>query len=367
VIVILLTIWNPCKVLSAFPIENKRRIDMTESNHKTGPPKTRWFLVTGAVLLLAILLYACAPAPTPEPTVIPTSIPPTPTATPIPDQSEFLNAWANGPHSALYDIGKGPNTMCTRCHSPLNWQPASRPGRPPNCVTCKFPTDPELRIAPSLAEGGMDLVTEEQWVGIPCKQCHEVDANGTASAEIAWLNPIALTYTPLNTPNELCTKCHVDGTGNAGSGGNGANHEIILGGSAHANFAGAWPQEYRPQYCTDCHDPHSSQVKQCEDCHTKTAETHTDVLPMMDTVTCMACHDASGAEVGYPVEGGPFTTMLTTAGTRGAPDSVAEIVSHSIVWKVSCTRCHSAENAWGLPVLTAAGAPVATPTPGATP
>ena len=332
---------------------------MNKSNHKTGPPQVLWFSVVGALLLTAMLLYACAPA-TPEPT----PIPPTPTATPIPDQSALVEAWGDGPHSAAYDLGKGPNTMCTRCHSPLNWQPASRPSTPPNCVTCKFATDAELRIAPSLADGGMDLVTEEQWVGIPCKQCHEVDVNGTASAEIAWLNPISLTYTPLNTPNELCTKCHVNSTGNEGSGGTGAvNHEIILGGSAHSNFAGAWPQVYRPQYCTDCHDPHSSAVKQCLDCHTKTAETHTKVSPMMETVTCMACHDASGAEVGYPVEGGSFTTMLTTAGTRGAPDTIAEIVSHSIVWKVSCTRCHSAGNPWNLPVLTAAGAPVPTPTP----
>ncbi|MBE3117926.1 MAG: cytochrome c3 family protein [Candidatus Atribacteria bacterium] len=213
----------------------------------------------------------------------------------------------------------------------------------------------------------MDLVTEEQWVGIPCAQCHEVDTNGTASVAIAWLSPISLVYEPLNTPNELCMKCHVDGTGNKGSAGGGANHAIILGGSAHANFAGEWPQADRPKYCTDCHDAHSSDVKQCVDCHTNTADTHPKLSIMLDTVTCMACHDASGAEVGYAVEGGPFTTLMTTLGTRGAPDTVAEIVSHSIVWKVTCTRCHFVDNPWGLTVLTATGAvapiPTATPKP----
>lgn len=192
--------------------------------------------------------------------------------------------------------------MCSRCHSPQNWEPASRPGRPPNCVTCKFPTDAELRIAPSLAEGGMDYVGEEDWVGIPCAQCHEVDENGIASEEISWFVPKAMVYEPLNTPNELCAKCHVDGTGNLGSGGGGADHAIDLGGSAHANFAGEWPQSDRPKYCTDCHDAHSGDVKQCADCHTDAADKHAKVSMMMNSVTCIACHDASGADVGYVEE-----------------------------------------------------------------
>lgn len=324
-------------------------------------PKALWLSVVGALVLLAMLLYACAPVATPEPTPIP--IPPTATPVPIPDQTAYLVAWDVGPHSAGWDVGKGPNTMCTRCHSPQNWAPASRTGRPPNCNTCKFPTDPEMRVAPSLAEGGMDFVSAEDWVGIPCAQCHEVDENGTASNEIAWLSPKSLVYEPLNTPNELCAKCHVDGTGNKGSAGGGADHSIDLGGSAHANFAGEWPQADRPQYCTDCHDAHSGETKQCVDCHTTTADTHAKVAPMLDTVTCMACHDVSGAEVGYAVEGGPFTTLLTTLGTRGAPDTVAEIVSHSIVWEVDCTHCHSAGNPWDLTVLTATGAVAPTPTP----
>jgi len=339
---------------------------MNKSNHKTGPPKALWFSVVGALVLLALLLYACAAA-TPEPT--PTPIPPTPTPTPtptpipIPDQSAIVAAWEEGPHSAAYDLGKGPNTMCTRCHSPQNWIPGSKASTPPNCVTCKFATDPELRIAPSFAEGGMDLVTEEQWVGIPCAQCHEVDANGTASAELAWLAPITLTYEKLNTPNELCTKCHANPAGaKVSSAGLSANHEIILGGSAHMNYTGEWPQADRPQYCTDCHNAHTGETKQCVDCHTDTADTHTKVAPMMATVTCMACHDASKASVGRAEEGGLFTTILTTPGRGNAPARTAEIVSHSIVWMVSCNRCHSADNPWGLPVLTAAGAPAPTPT-----
>lgn len=307
--------------------------------------------VVGALVLTSMLLYACAPAATPTP--VDTSF----------TQSIIFADWAKGPHSAEYDLGKGPNTMCTRCHSPQNWIPGSKAAAAPNCVTCKFATDAALRIAPSFAEGGMDLVTEEQWVGIPCAQCHQVDENGTVSAEVAWLTPIALTYETINTPNELCTKCHANPAGaKVSSAGLSANHEIILGGSAHMNYAGEWPQADRPKYCTDCHDAHTGEAKQCVDCHTDTADVHVNVAPMMDTVTCMACHDASGSAVGIAKEGGLFTTIKVTPSRSGGAPTTAEIVSHSIVYMVSCNRCHKEGNTYGLQVLTAAGNPVAAPT-----
>ena len=151
---------------------------MIRSSFKPNQPKARWLMVVGVLLIIPLLLIACQPAATAEPTKPPaTAVPPTPmpTAVPIPDQSVQIADWQSGPHAMPYDLGKGPNTMCTRCHSPQNWIPGSKAAAAPNCVTCKFATDAELRIAPTFAEGGMDLVTEEQWVGIPCAQCHEVD------------------------------------------------------------------------------------------------------------------------------------------------------------------------------------------------
>jgi len=308
----------------------------------------------GALVITAMLLYACTPAPTPTPE---------PTPVPIPDQSAIIADWESGPHSADYDLGKGPNTMCTRCHSPQNWIPGSKAAAAPNCVTCKFPTDAELRIAPSFAEGGMDFVSEEDWVGIPCAQCHEVDENGTASAELAWLAPIALTYEEILSPNELCIKCHTNAAGaKVSSAGLSANHEVILGGSAHLNYAGEWPQADRPQYCIDCHNAHTGETTQCVACHTDTADTHTRVAAMMETVTCMACHDASGSDVGIAKEGGLFTTIVTNPGRGGGPPTTSEIISHSIVYMVSCNRCHFEGNAYDLTVLTASGA-VPTPAP----
>src|SRR5690606_4502552 len=80
-----------------------------------------------------------------EPTPMPTDAPP-----PAPDHSDIMLAWEGSPHGNTYDLGKGPNTYCSRCHSPQNWDPESTTDRPPNCVTCKFPTDPELRIATTM-------------------------------------------------------------------------------------------------------------------------------------------------------------------------------------------------------------------------
>ena len=127
------------------------------------------FAVISVLLILALMLGACQPAETATPTeeplppteVSPTEPPPTepppteppptepppteppteepPEPTPVPDQSMQLAAWEESPHGNTYDLGKGPNTYCSRCHSPQNWDPASRPGPPPNCITCKFP------------------------------------------------------------------------------------------------------------------------------------------------------------------------------------------------------------------------------------
>ena len=69
----------------------------------------------------------------------------------------------------------------------------------------------------------------------------------------------------------------------------------------------------------------------------------------------MACHDASGADVGpHPDEGNDLWVPQLTEVGRGGPTTTA-IVSHSIVYTVACDRCHYEENAWSLSVLTAAG------------
>ena len=269
-----------------------------------------------------------------------------PTAVPIPDQSAFYEV----PHN-VYDLGKGPNTWCSRCHSPKNWDPESAIGPPPSCWTCKFDFDEEVRIAEN-----NPLVEEADWAGIPCESCHEVDANGTASPQIAWLNPISMDYVAVNTSTELCEKCHVTTNGN--SRGSAVDHKITLGGSAHLNHVGFQGDVAPPQYCGDCHDPHDNQSKPaCEDCHAvRELDTHIKGKNAIHTqVTCMACHDSSGLDVGPTVdeskEEGLCVTQFTDMAARGGPSTV-DVVSHSPTYEVLCSKCHIEDSPYGLPEYT---------------
>ena len=313
------------------------------------------FIVLGAIILLMLVVSGCQ-APPPEVqikeveiTVVvePTAVPPEPTEVPA-DQAEYHVAWESGPHST-YDQGRGPNDWCARCHSPQNWNPEATVGRPPNCVSCKFPGQ-EMTVG-----DGNVLIEEEDWNAIPCETCHVME--GEFATEIAWLNPISMDYVAVSNSTELCEKCHVSTTGNAF--GSAVDHKITLGGSAHLNYGGFISEEAPPTYCTDCHDPHTAEPKQCVDCHAEAvekAEHAGGAYGMMkDTVTCMACHDASGADVGpHPDEDNDlWVTQLTTVG-RGGP-STSAVISHSIVFTVACDRCHFEENVWELTVRTATG------------
>jgi hypothetical protein len=356
---------------------------------QTGPPiiPRRWgrlALMLGVVLIFTLAAAGCSspPPPTAAPTQppAPTDVPPKPTAVPevvpvvqqpvvtepepqgLDPQKVALAqvAWESSPHGNTYDLGKGPNTYCSRCHSPQNWDPASKPSDAPTCITCKFPTDPELRIAPT-----MDFVEEEDWAGIGCETCHKT-VDGVVTGEMAWLNPISMEHELVGTPNELCQKCHLTTSGVKASGGRGVTHEIRLGGSAHANWAGQYPQGWRPQYCSDCHDPHSTQPKDCVDCHADvltldthmkgTQEAHADLY-------CLACHDSSGMLVGPhpdPAQNGVWTTLVTSVSRSGAVTTSYE-KSHSIQWQVDCSRCHYRENPWELDVLMPDGSVPAPP------
>lgn len=276
--------------------------------------------------------------------------------TPMADHEEIIAAWAASPHGNTYDPGKGPNTYCSRCHSPQNWDPESRPGESPNCITCHFAHEDEMRVAET-----MDFVAEEDWVGINCDTCHVVDGDLINATEIAWFNPIREEYEPVANTNELCEQCHVNSKGVSETGGRGVDHEVVLGGSAHSNWAATTGQR-RPDLCSDCHDPHTQQPMACVDCHEDVLELEThvgeDLGPVhLESVSCIACHDASGSAVGpNPDEAmdGMWTTIEIGVSRRGDP-TVEPIVSHSVQWQVSCDRCHFADNEWDLDVLTAEG------------
>jgi len=347
---------------------------MRNAKKRARAPALRLLVIVMSLLLVALMVGACQPAETPTepppteappteppptevpPTEKPTEVPPTPTPepTPLPDQSEQIALWEASPHGNTYALNKGPNTYCSRCHSPQNWDPASTPDKPPNCITCKFPTDDEIRMATT-----MEFVEEEDWVGINCETCHIVE-NGVVTEGNYWLNPLTDEYEEIAISNQLCTKCHLNSKGVSATGGRGVEHEIYLGGSAHKNWAGLLDTKHRPDQCTDCHDPHSQQPKQCEDCHEGPLDLHADVTGfavMYEKVTCMACHDATGLDVGPLPDseefGDLFVTQETSMGRSGPTTEF--VLSHSPQWQVSCDRCHFEENPWDLTVLTADG------------
>jgi hypothetical protein len=358
-------------------------------NMSKGPPnfqnlfRCRSLLVGVILMACALALVGCGPdatQPPPAPTdaqpivsqptkvadtpvveIKPTDIPATQEPGPVEPDPEILARqlmiealWAEGVHGDTYDLGKGPNTYCSRCHSPQNWDPASTVDAAPNCVTCKFATDPELRIAST-----MDFVSEEDWKGIWCDTCHQIE-DGIVQPGFAWFNTVTNEHEPVNIPNELCQKCHVTSQGVQASGGRGVSHGIVLGGSAHLNWAGALPQNRRPEYCSECHDPHSGVPKQCVDCHQDVLTLDTHMKGHADShvnVTCLACHEGSGMLVGpHPdPENDEWVTLVSSVNRQGLTVTAYE-KSHSITWLVDCTRCHFVDNPWELIVLTADGA-----------
>ncbi len=335
----------------------------------------RQALFVSILLMMAFVLLACAPAPTPvpptpvpptaaPPTVAPTPVPPTavpptkappaPTAAPVKstaDQSAILAAWKTSAHSKTYDLGKGPNTYCSRCHSPRNWNPASAVDAAPNCVSCKFPFDKEVRKAKSNV-----LVAEADWKNIGCDVCHKVEGGVVVDPKPVIWNNATGKYDAVATNRQLCEKCHTDSIA-------GTRHLRFIGGGAHSNQIGM--TKPRPEDCTDCHDPHSAKAS-CTSCHANVLKADKPIAghdAVHANVTCQACHDAAGLKAGT-VQGEKTWITFQTSTSRGTT-STSPYVTHSIQKSVDCTRCHYDNNAAKLRSFvtpTATRAP-ATPTP----
>ena len=243
-------------------------------------------------------------------------------------RASIANAWQEGPHASTYDIEKGPNTYCSKCHSPLNWDPASVVDPPPNCVSCKFSFEDEPLIAV-----GNPLVPEEEWVSIGCDVCHRMEAD-VPVAEYSWFDPVTNYYITVIDSSELCEKCHLDNEA--------LRHRRDLGTEVHTDFS-----------CTNCHDPHRTNAS-CTACHEVSLDgTSANIataghIPEHSTISCVACHDAAGLEVG-PLEGLSVWITFRTTILLGRP-RIEPYQSHNIAGKVACSRCHYPDNPWGLRV-----------------
>lgn len=237
--------------------------------------------------------------------------------------------WETSPHASTFIVDdNNQNNTCARCHAPINWMP-TLDDIPESCQACKF----ELAPPPP-------FIPENEWAGITCLYCHEQDKKGVVQSEVMWLEIPALEeYASVETYAEICLKCH--DTSNIPDHG-----EVSVAGD-HAGML-----------CTDCHPPHSATAS-CDsaDCHP--ADPAADPIQGHDddhqNVSCAACHDSAGWEVGPDEESGIWTTYSPWSHEIkvGEADSIIEtglipFTSHEIVLEVNCDRCHFVENEWGL-------------------
>ncbi|MCX6064692.1 MAG: hypothetical protein NT121_02915 [Chloroflexi bacterium] len=292
-----------------------------------------------------------------------TKILPTSTITLTPEKlSAPLMLWKGSPHANTYNLSKGVNTYCAKCHSPFNWDPKARIGTAPNCVSCKLRAEKEPRISKQ-----NPLVLLSDWKSINCKVCHETDGN-EISPTVAWWNQELGKYEFLSDSTALCNKCHIDTKK--------MSHRIELKDSAHSGFE-----------CLDCHDPHSTAAScsnsGCHDnvrapgklsistpvvdhgqvgatdcdgpsCHvsaTQVALSNSTIHGVVhSSVACIACHVSGGGQVGRSeVDGawGIYQTVEMDGNLLTYPSN-----SHGITRQVDCTRCHFDGNPWKLLLVT---------------
>jgi hypothetical protein len=314
-------------------------------------------------ILMALFIYGCQDVdPVAEVQAAQTVTPAPSLPAPTQDlQTQEWRSWDESAHAHTYDLSKGPNTYCAQCHSPFNWDPGARIGEPPNCVSCKLPSE-EL---PRLSEQN-PLVPEGDWQNIGCAVCHVSDG-GQTSAAIAWWDQASGRYMPVADSTDLCNQCHRDTQV--------LRHRFDPTGSAHAGFG-----------CVDCHDPHSTAAS-CSDagchagiwlagdllpatppgghpdmgsafcggpsCHAvatqvalSTSSIHGSLHAAVD---CAACHDAGGLEVGPLDTDGRWVTFRTTEIDEVRLTLPYE--SHDLQVEVDCGRCHFKGNPWGLQMV----------------
>lgn len=242
------------------------------------------------------MLTACsltaspAAAPTPEAAKPAATAAPAAKAPSAEKVSAARSSWQESAHNNTYDLGKGPNTYCSRCHSPQNWDPAAKPGRAPNCISCKFPFDKEVRRAPE-----NPLIEEANWKPIGCETCHTD------------VGPF--------------------------------RYGVDMGKGAHSAMT-----------CTTCHDAHATTASCLSaGCHAgvdKAATAGHDAAHA--AVRCVACHDGSGMKVGPAIIDGQKTWATFKTGSVGGKAGERAFASHNLQRTVACSRCHFAGNTWGL-------------------
>ncbi len=238
-----------------------------------------------------------------------------------PDAAAIEAAWQSSPHANAFVLDvAGNNNSCARCHAPVNWLP-SMDDLPESCFACKF----ELEDPPP-------YISESDWVDIPCYVCHEKDKKDNIQPEYTWLEIAAIEeYAQVATPTELCQKCHNEAEL--------PDHAVSQLGGAHSDYE-----------CTDCHNAHDT-VASCGavDCHEDVIEPAEPIAGHdsdHQLISCEACHDADGLDVGPGEEDGIWRTYVVVP--SGDAEENVIFASHNIILEAPCERCHYVENPWGL-------------------
>lgn len=304
-------------------------------------PAKRFFL-----LFFLLFLYGCQhaaatafpidPIVTETETPFPTFAPYTPTQDSLPEEQEL---WKQSLHANTYNLENASNTYCARCHSPLNWDPAS-------------------------SSGAQQVVSKSEWKSIPCTVCHEQNGNNISGTVSFW-DQGTKQYEQVKSSSDLCIQCHTDEENH--------NALIKMGTGAHMNFD-----------CVTCHEPHSLKAScsnagchqnirpesslppstptggqhpanaafcggaSCHPAATQAAASNTSIHGAVHaSVSCIACHDASGMAVGPSPERGAWITFATAE--PGGMQTSGPAMSHDIQASADCARCHFEGNTWNLP------------------
>ena len=219
--------------------------------------------------------------------------------------SEATALWEIGAHAAdSIRLGETRQEECAQCHARVDWKPS---------LGVTGSGGSSLNTIPF--EGALTSNSE-----IPCAVCHD---EGQGDWRIAWLlDPQSDLYSNDIEPSQLCQNCHQEGSFEGHLG-------IVMQG-VHEEHS-----------CITCHDSHTTTASCTQSgCHLpfqQECETIQSHDKPHEEVTCSACHDASGLEIGWNDQRSAWDTMRGDA-TRGGEEP---FTSHQLSLEVDCDRCHA--------------------------
>lgn len=319
-------------------------------------------LILILIILMGLALSSCTTDT--EITNITPSPQPTATATlEFSKQREMQAIWQRGSHSKVSFTAEFAQPSCAKCHSPQDWDPDDNPSEIAGCA--------EAIVNSQYGQKGVgdaQSFNSLNWNGVECKTCHLFDENGDPIKEIIFWNQETGTAEEVSNSTDLCAKCHTKT--------NDVDNSVNLGeNNFHSSLS-----------CITCHDPHKTTAS-CTDsgCHADVAkdleiikylavdsghetesphscgagsQCHALATQVVEEgqllhigvqhafLTCSACHDGAGMEVG-PVNDSSIWTTLQIVEWNGLTVKRPKF-SHIITKKVDCTRCHYEDNPWEL-------------------